>query len=701
MKILKRKGAFALCCLFTLAVLAKTGAAKSVYLCSEHHQSQFDAWNVNPNGTVIKQATYSLQYATDPAGIAIDEDSQTIFITSEFSGGVEMVDPVTLTYLGVSSGPSDLAGIAVDDPADIVYTVERWSDDLYIYKWDPINLSMTQLSKVDLPNCQGAFGISLDEWRKVLWVADTAAGIVRAYDVTAQPNIIEIPGMNFQPSHMPVDVSVDRQRNYVYTVSLTGGVAWVPGGVGSHLLSKYDVATKTETTVDMGHGGVGVAVDEITGFVYVTGGGDTGDNLTVWDCSTTPFTKIQDTGPIGNPAGIAIGVGYDLLNLAKNDVVVGQGVYIGQTFTYEITCDNKKNVFDVTNVTVVDTLPPELDYVSSAIDGVAQPSSVYDSGTHTVTWHIGTIPAGGEGSLIELVVRVNKNAAPGSTIYNYCTIDSDQTPPTTVIGGDPDDPTGAPGTYINPRLPMKSFVTEKAEIGWAAGTFAISGNFQLPDGYPKANLDRSATLSMQIGAAEGTDEVAFMDLGQAWAYMESGFSNGTGQGINITKFDISWSGLANSFSIQGDLSLPGVGLGTLPREAAISLQLGGAPPVIGEATIGFEKQDAVWYYGTAPKGAKLTINVPTNWWGGTGYDPATDLNNNASVNDPTDEWNLWLDGPSYFEDPGAWEDPWLGGLSDFEDPGATEDSWLDGLLYFEKPAPWENPWLGNLLWPQP
>jgi len=666
----------------SMSVLQQPAAGKSLYLCSEHHTSQFDAWNINPDGTIVYQATYGLQHATDPAGIAIDEDSQTIFITSEFSGGVEMVDPVTLTYLGVSSGPSDLAGIAVDDSDDIVYTVQRSSPDLYIYRWDSASLTLVHLATITLPNCIGAFGLALDEFTDMLWVADTGSGTVRAYDVDVATwnDIAEIPAMRFTPSHKPVDVAVDRIRNLVYTVSIRYGAS-TPGGTGSNLLSKYDVSTKVETTVDMGYAGVGVAVDEITGLVYVTGGAYSGEpgNLSVWDCSVTPFTKIQDTGHIGNPAGICIAnVSYNPLNLAKNDVIVGQGVYIGQTFTYEITCDNKENAFDVTNATVVDTLPPELDYVSSAIDGVPQPASVYDPGTHTVTWHIGTIAAGGEGPLIELVVKVNKNATPASTIYNYCTIDSDQTPPTTVIGGDPDDPTGEPGTHINPTLPMKSFLIEKAEIGWATGTFAISGNFQLPEGYPKADLDRSAVLGIQIAGAVGTDEVAFMDLGQAWAYMEGGFNGGSGQRINITKFDISWSYLANSFSIKGDLSLPGVGPGTLPREAAVSLQLGGAPPVVGEATIGFEKQDAVWYCGSAPG------------------------NNKPIADNPTGQWDFWLDEPSDFEDPGVWDDPWPGGLPDFEGSGGFEDMWLgDMLLYFEDSGTSEDPWFSELLWPLP
>ena len=144
MNILDRKNKitrYFLMIILTVAVLITTftgtAIAKSLYLASEHHQSLFDAWGINPDGTVVKQATYTLQYSTDPAGIAIDSDSQTIFITSEFSGGVELVDPVTLTYLGVSSGPSNLAGIDVEDLNNVVYTVRRNSDDLYVFDWDP------------------------------------------------------------------------------------------------------------------------------------------------------------------------------------------------------------------------------------------------------------------------------------------------------------------------------------------------------------------------------------------------------------------------------------------------------------------------------------------------------------------------------------------------------------------------------------
>ncbi len=425
--------------------------AKSVYLSANHHTAQFDAWNINPDGTVTKQATYVLHHSTDPAGIGVDAITPTgdpvLFISSEFSGGLEFVNPVTLEYMGVSPGPSDLAGVDVDDEDDIVFALRRQQRNLYIYRWDPVAKTMTQLYIKSLPGMSYGFGITFDDSRNILWVTDTPNRMIRAYDmnVAAWSDIVEIPSKSFPVSLPPVDVVVDSKRNIIYTVG---------GWAGSNLLSKYDVNTGIETTHNIG-GGIGVAVDEITGYVYLTRGGMYGggsmDDIHVYDCSTTPFTLKQDTYDLGNPAGIAIGnagqVSYNPLNLAKNDAVVGVGVQVGQTFTYEITFDNFDNTEEVTNVTVVDDLPPELDFVSEMLDGVPG-TAIYDATAHSVTWNIGTLAAGAAGPFIELEVQVNQNATPGSTIYNYCTIDGDQVPPTTEIGDDPDDPDPGPGTLI-------------------------------------------------------------------------------------------------------------------------------------------------------------------------------------------------------------------------------------------------------------
>ncbi|MCD4811317.1 hypothetical protein K8R14_01780, partial [bacterium] len=259
-------------CILVLA-LAGTVAAKSVYLSADHHTGQFDAWSIEADGTVTKQATYNLQHSTDPAGITIDmittrtnpvtgKPTPLMFISSEFSGGVEVVDPITLTYLGVSTGPSDLAGIDVDDEDDILYALLRGGRTLYIFTYNSDGTGITEQTSIALPNLNYGYGLALDDTRDVLWVSDTGSSMVRAYDVAVSNwnDIDEIPNLSFQVSHPPIDIAVDKNRNIVYTVA---------GWAGSNLITKYDVAMDTETTVNIGHGGMGVAVDEITGYVYI------------------------------------------------------------------------------------------------------------------------------------------------------------------------------------------------------------------------------------------------------------------------------------------------------------------------------------------------------------------------------------------------------------------------------------------------
>ena len=221
-----------------ISAVSAVSVAKSLYLASEHHTSQFDAWGIDlTDGTIAKQATYTLKHATDPAGIGIDAahaptENPVIFITSEFSVGVEIVDPVSLTYLGVSTGPSNLAGLDVDDVENIVYTLKRATNDLYIYSWNPTTKKLTQSAMVDLPGLSYGYGLALDDAADVLWVSDTGNSKVRAYDVdvAAWSDIVEIPALSFAVSHQPVDVAIDVMRNLVYTVG---------GWHGSPLLSKY------------------------------------------------------------------------------------------------------------------------------------------------------------------------------------------------------------------------------------------------------------------------------------------------------------------------------------------------------------------------------------------------------------------------------------------------------------------------------
>jgi 6-phosphogluconolactonase (cycloisomerase 2 family) len=87
---------------FFILAVAMVGAAsaKSLYVIANHHTKQFDAWNINPDGTSTYQFKVNLAYASSPADIAIDESSNVLFITSEGGTTIEMVNATTMALLG-------------------------------------------------------------------------------------------------------------------------------------------------------------------------------------------------------------------------------------------------------------------------------------------------------------------------------------------------------------------------------------------------------------------------------------------------------------------------------------------------------------------------------------------------------------------------------------------------------------------------
>jgi uncharacterized repeat protein (TIGR01451 family) len=441
---------------------------KSLYLVADHHTAEFDAWNIEPDGTATYQFDVSLQYATDPAGIAMDESSKTLFITSEFSlAGFEMIDATTMTTIGTAAGALDMAGIDTDDQNDVIYAVERYSGNLFVYDWDPTTQTVTPrigFNPFILPGCSGAFGIAFDNLTDTLWVADAAAGVARAYDVTTWT---EDTSRSFTPVHYPVDIAVDRLAGFVYTVSMTSA-AYTPPGTGSQYLSQYDIATGTETYVDIGDEGIGVAVDEVQGYVYVTLSPYTSypyvGELAVWDTSTSPWTLIQQTSVSGGPAGICIPrseVPFNPLSLEKDDGLGGTPVIPGATITYTLSFNNT-NPYTVNNVMLWDDLSDYTTFVS-ATGGGGGYSWSYDPVLHRVTWDIGNLPTASPDS-VTLTVTVNSDTptTPGTLITNFASIQPIlmQGGKTTVVEETP----VATIPHVIPEVPLGTIVASAAMI---------------------------------------------------------------------------------------------------------------------------------------------------------------------------------------------------------------------------------------------
>jgi uncharacterized repeat protein (TIGR01451 family) len=102
-------------------------------------------------------------------------------------------------------------------------------------------------------------------------------------------------------------------------------------------------------------------------------------------------------------------------------------VYPGTELTYAISFSNPATNTTATQISLVDTLPREATFVSADDD---REFGSYDPVMHTYTWRYALLTPGAE-KVLNLVVRVNDDAAPGSVVANTATIRSSELPPAT------------------------------------------------------------------------------------------------------------------------------------------------------------------------------------------------------------------------------------------------------------------------------
>lgn len=414
-------------CVLAVA-MAGTASAKSLYVIDAINASPtpISAYNVNPDGTLTYQATDTVpRWSGGAVGLAawfeIDPvtlkptGEGTLFVTYEFTNRIQLVDVKTMLDLGYVNvtGASNMAGIVYDSDNDLVYTVDRYTDDLYVYTFDNTLKTLTLQGHYDLPGLVnsrtgGAYGITLDEKNDLLYVGSYQT-TVRYYNTSDW----SLAG-SITVAHTAINVAVDVKKNLLYS---GGGWAY------NYYLDKYNLNTSATDSVYIasGAGVMGLGVDPDAGYVYCTTGYGY-DDLRVYDSS---LALVQNVGWIGNsPTGLVISkVGYKpALSVEKDDGVTGC-VDAGDSVTYTITYENTGNV-DVNNAVITDTLDAGLTFVSVTGGGI------YDSVMHTVTWDLGTVVQGGSGSVL-LTVSVNAGTE-GTTLLNYCTIGSDETPSQTV-----------------------------------------------------------------------------------------------------------------------------------------------------------------------------------------------------------------------------------------------------------------------------
>ncbi len=402
----------------SLIFVGATQAKKSVFIISRHDSpSLAQAYSIEGN-QVVYQAQVDIDtynQGVGAVGNAIWPDKDLMFVTYEDSPMIVWASTKTLQKVGeLDTGVSNLSGIAIDEEKEKIYTVKRDYDDLYIYSFDDVNNTVVLDNHYDLEVPSGwlsAWGLALDEENDLLYVS-TSTKTVHVYDTTDWSHDHSIDIIVDDSNNRPaVGIAVDPTRGYMYTGAFHG-----TGGYHQYLVrtelslphNSIEVAVQGDYYNEEA---IGLAVDDDTGYVYVT---TDDDDFRVYDSNLNLLDTEENDGIYG-PAGVAVGGWYkaSLFTLVKdnndpNDECVRPWNMIDENYLeYTICYDGDGN--EANNVIIVDQLPVEVDYYSSDSNGD------YDPNFRTVTWEIGNI-SGTDSNCVHLTVKVNKFARPGSAL---------------------------------------------------------------------------------------------------------------------------------------------------------------------------------------------------------------------------------------------------------------------------------------------
>jgi uncharacterized repeat protein (TIGR01451 family) len=511
-----------------IMVGARDAAAKSLYAIAESMDMDQKvpvlACDIAPDGTLTRQARRNIPvHGAGAEGLALDPGSQRLFVTYLSSNVIEVVNAVTLQSVGrvTAQGAGDLAGIVYDCDKELLYCAARGSSKLYVYQWKSDSDELVPLpgAPFQLAGAE-AYGITLDEIKDELYVGGLRTS-VNVYS-TSDWHLIKTISIN----RVATSVAVDPVRSYLYY----GG-----GLVDDWFLVRHDLIDGTEKETQIGDfaGVVGLAVDLDTGFVYTSTGSATcycGRDLLTFDPNLAQIGAMRGIAMIDNPGGVVVPGGhysYNPLHLTKtvktstgeltSDTALRR-VTVGEELTYTICFD--PNDLSLTEVSLVDTLPAELIFVRATGDASY---GRYDPQRHVYIWSNPPL-AGGFRKCLELVGRVDPNAAADRIITNSVTLRARETTPITTAV---DVLTVASKVY-KPLHVTKTVIAGTIGGGEATLPSAYAGDevtyrisFDNKDNtYPAENVRLTDTLPPEVDFVRATGYYVATGRTCTWSYPE-------------------------------------------------------------------------------------------------------------------------------------------------------------------------------------
>ncbi|MBI5100624.1 MAG: DUF11 domain-containing protein [Nitrospirae bacterium] len=219
----------------------------------------------------------------------------------------------------------------------------------------------------------------------------------------------------------------------------------------------YDYNPVTGTKTSLGSSSftqTGSGTNQLFTFTLPLSGTLQKDHRILWwfdgysnNITTMTFNYDGTASPSG--ASFCVTPPANLILEKSASAVSVQNGQAGQTITYTLNYANTSGSTQATNVVLSDILPAGTTYASSSPAATTNPG-VGNNGT--VTWDLGTVAAGGSGS-VTVTVNVDTNLSAYNLLTNTSSILSDQTAAvtatasTTVLGNG--DPGGTPNVIIS------------------------------------------------------------------------------------------------------------------------------------------------------------------------------------------------------------------------------------------------------------
>ncbi|MHC4121816.1 MAG: hypothetical protein ACYSWO_30460, partial [Planctomycetota bacterium] len=438
---------------------------KKLLYCADRGREKLYVYNWDAKTITLERVTgspFNLRGAR-AFGIALDEidgllyvangtETVNVYSTSDWS----RVRQIELSRKAI--------GIAVDPMNGFLYTGGAWVGNSYLTQY---HIAKGTEAEVQVEPDAGVMGIGVDHDTGLVYMStgknnapggdnllvyDTALNLVGKTHIGGNPAGLAIPGKNIgfnplnltkqlisgatnddTPGEMPA-VSAGKDITYRIGFSNMSNEFTVTD------VSIVDVLPRNVTFVSADDQGIGGRYDpkshsfrwtysdlppgsstrlDLT--VQVNREVDSGtiisNSVTINSNETPPTTTRLDVLALSNS-----------LNLEKTIVGTVKGevakVDPNDKITYSICFDNSGNDFEVTEILLIDTLPPELSFVS-ADNGKG--SGYYDPKSHTYSWTPNDMMPGSS-RCVSLVARVNPDLAPGTLIRNSAIIDSNETP---------------------------------------------------------------------------------------------------------------------------------------------------------------------------------------------------------------------------------------------------------------------------------